>query len=1402
VRAADRGEVLEPAAAELLAADLARRLRRLAARALVAAGPPRAAGEVEAAWAALLDERPALVRVLGHAALDWEAATAELLTRLAADLPELRGRFGAAPGARVARCLAGAGDPHAGGRTVALLELDDGTRVVYKPRDLRLGPRLAAAWALRAVVPDVLERDGYGWEAHVEARPPVGIAQERELARECGAALRLLALLGAADLTASNVAGAGERLALLDAETLLGARPRHGDRPPDDDGDARRVIVSGLLGLRLEGAGPPRQVGGLAAPTLAAALAHPDELLDGFRAAHTQAAADRSSLAQALDAAEGAPMRVLLRPSWVYARLRDESLAQDALNDGLERELVLERLWRVREHVPVDPRLVQGEVEALRRGDLPAFAAWSDRDVLEAPGGVEVQGALAEAPLQRARRRLAELPPEAPEPTLSAIGEALAATARDVRAQALNTILARAAAPHERASERPAADDRDPDIAARLQAWQQAASPEDPNRFTRLLAARGLDPTAAAARMTSATAASTSAATTADADTPAPPDPNDAIAAFLVGAGARAPAGDDAVEALARRLVGAAAPRLLRDPARREALRAAVAWELYGRSRLEARRGAWPVALSPEAADAAAAALAGDVLDVTRLVLAEADAPVRWLALLDGVPALARLLGVLACGWEAALEELLDRVAADAPTLAATFGGTGDAARLETLELRRAGRQRGGRTAARLRLTNGPPLYYKPRDLRLDVALDGLLRALDAALELPLRMPAVLAGDGYGWVEAVEQRGPADPTEAAALAYRLGALARVLSLLGAVDMTRLNVLPFGDDLRIVDAETALGAEPSTGRAPAPEARLALVELHLFSDPRGRAQPGEAMQDLGFLAAPSLVGVAAHPQRIVDGYVDAHRGLAAIRDHVAAPGGPLDAFAGAELRVLLRSSRVYASVAREALSPGAMRDGITRELVLERLWRAWSPRVPVALIDAEVAALRDGDAPLFTADPAGRTLRATADGFAVEALVEPPLQRARRTLAELPPDPDPAELDQLRALTFAAAPERAPIAPPSDGEPDPSRPAASVRARPAARRPAPGERDWASLAAREAGRLAAFVDARPDVVIGLEASPWTGTVRLQPLGPDLLNGRAGLAAVLWDAAALEPATAAPAQRLLDELAGELSEATDALRAGADEPPLPGALWGLGGIVHALARSRDHHAPIAALARALDGGMPACWAAGLGTGRAGLAVPLAGAARAGADVPPSVLRALAASLAKSHPPAAPLTRRAGAPLTPFVPDELGIAFACARLAAAGIAPPAGIDPPTTARATLADPQAGPVARLLAGELASAAPDATPAGDDSVELRLLAVEGLLLAGELDRARHLLAALADRAEACGRWFPDRPAPDRYRLSALWGHAAIVSALLRAAEPSAGGALWRLSAPGQTLRP
>ena len=186
----------------------------------------------------LLEKKPVLLRLVATLTRQWIDASRELIERLHADLADIRrDLLGLASPGRVASIEGDLSDPHNFGRTVQIVGFEDGSRVVYKPKDLRVD----ATWAtmvdalnrtapidLRAA--RVLSRAGYGWTEFIEHSSCVGDQDVQQYFRRAGAWLALLHCFVSVDMHQDNVIAAGAHPVPIDLEMILqGADPRLAD---------------------------------------------------------------------------------------------------------------------------------------------------------------------------------------------------------------------------------------------------------------------------------------------------------------------------------------------------------------------------------------------------------------------------------------------------------------------------------------------------------------------------------------------------------------------------------------------------------------------------------------------------------------------------------------------------------------------------------------------------------------------------------------------------------------------------------------------------------------------------------------------------------------------------------------------------------------------------------------------------------------------------------------------------------------------------------------------------------------------------------------------------------------------------------------------------------------------
>lgn len=391
--------------------------------------------------AEFLANYPVLATHLCLLSWQWGEAMAELVTRLTNDLTVLAEWFagGDVLGPVVALEM-GMSDRHAGGRQVAALRFEEGTEVIYKPRDVTLekGWEELVTWLRREGLdcappaPKVLERPGYGWVERVrgaEASDPA------DFARSAGALVFLAWLVGGIDLHEDNVIATAAGPALVDAEALL--QPLRADLTP---AAASSILATGLLtfpiitaqGLLVDAGGlvggprpsPPhrqwehvntdamRPVSRPSPPRPPAnlprthgqpwrATGRPAELEEGFLEAYRFCLAHRQRLldpAGPLRRFSLAAPRLVFRPTESYVRLQRALLAPAYQRLGVERSIAQEALNRVFAASPRRPPLwplVAEERAALERLDIPRFTIAATAEVLVAASGEVIPAVVA-----------------------------------------------------------------------------------------------------------------------------------------------------------------------------------------------------------------------------------------------------------------------------------------------------------------------------------------------------------------------------------------------------------------------------------------------------------------------------------------------------------------------------------------------------------------------------------------------------------------------------------------------------------------------------------------------------------------------------------------------------------------------------------------------------------------------------------------------------------------------------------------------------------------------------------------------------------------------------------------------------------------------------------------------
>jgi hypothetical protein len=354
----------------------------------------------EARFLDILQEFPALARVIVEIITGWQGMIREFLVRVDSDWRQLKRAFprrvisGAPGAAKIVDVKVGLSDPHDQNRSVVAFRLRGSSWIIYKPRSCR-GElewsrlvRSLEASRLRPFIPKVITRCGYGWMEFVPSRPCRTIVEMRCFYRRAGALLCLAQVARAVDLHRDNFIAFGSSPVVVDLESLW--QPWNGfllengltksHYPP--------LCRTGLLAGNFQGQtasshaldssdnGDPRQkhrprfhgIFGLASDFV-------PEVEGGFRKVALDLASNRRLRARVkriLSRIASQRWRQMYRSTARYVEMREISRDPKLLRNGTAR--FLEILAQCADG-QVSPQIALTEARSLARYDIPRIAA-------------------------------------------------------------------------------------------------------------------------------------------------------------------------------------------------------------------------------------------------------------------------------------------------------------------------------------------------------------------------------------------------------------------------------------------------------------------------------------------------------------------------------------------------------------------------------------------------------------------------------------------------------------------------------------------------------------------------------------------------------------------------------------------------------------------------------------------------------------------------------------------------------------------------------------------------------------------------------------------------------------------------------------------------------------------
>jgi type 2 lantibiotic biosynthesis protein LanM len=404
----------------------------------------------------LFVEYPVLYRLLYSRLDHYITALYELAERLMSDLQDIEELLHDGPLTGITQIKLGSGDTHKGGRSVSIVIFEGGKRIVYKPRSLSIDIEFQQfiGWLNTSNnhLPEMkkirfIEREGYGWSEYIdyceaEAEEDVSLFYQR-----LGQLLAVLHIMNATDFHYENIIADQSQPVLIDLESLFhhavspdhhltkspavnkaliairdsvistGLIPAHIQSNNQSEGKAGegRFDVSGVGGgsgqqlpfkvpsiknqftdeikiIKDQGTLSP----GSNIPKLngeeVQILDYLDDISEGFSSYYRFFMNNRESLKDKIRQFGNKEVRKIFRDTMKYAKLLNLSYHPDFLRNQIDREILLNRLWKDVMKEEQMKKLSRYEVNDLLIGDIPYFCTQPQEKRIWSSGGEAIEG--------------------------------------------------------------------------------------------------------------------------------------------------------------------------------------------------------------------------------------------------------------------------------------------------------------------------------------------------------------------------------------------------------------------------------------------------------------------------------------------------------------------------------------------------------------------------------------------------------------------------------------------------------------------------------------------------------------------------------------------------------------------------------------------------------------------------------------------------------------------------------------------------------------------------------------------------------------------------------------------------------------------------------------------------
>ena len=367
----------------------------------------------EKGYKTLLREHCALARLIAQGIEFWVRDTRQLIQRFNADKKELAILCDSQTIKTITRIEDGLSDPHDGKQFVKRIKFNNGSGLVYKPRNCSSLQKLSEAIQIlnekhsdiNLRVPKCVDKSNYAWIELIEHRQCTSTKEVTSYFHRCGQLVAILYLTRTNDIHHENLIASGEWPVLIDTDTLfypgfldLDEAWGTSERQYTELAIEESVLSSGLLPLWDNINSNLRDSSGMSHlneesgntvilnGNIQEAHNYTCEITEGFRSVMHFALQTKPLFAEIIQSFYGCRTRAIYRPTRIYEQLKQSLLAPKYLIDGITRSIGIDYIKTAAlttDEKPCAWPLINEEAQMLYRDDTPMFSILCEEQSLE-----------------------------------------------------------------------------------------------------------------------------------------------------------------------------------------------------------------------------------------------------------------------------------------------------------------------------------------------------------------------------------------------------------------------------------------------------------------------------------------------------------------------------------------------------------------------------------------------------------------------------------------------------------------------------------------------------------------------------------------------------------------------------------------------------------------------------------------------------------------------------------------------------------------------------------------------------------------------------------------------------------------------------------------------------------